>query len=223
VFVESEINEPGNRDGSTLLLEAAGRRSFSKEVLSLLLQKGADIRARTMDGSTCLHLCLKHLIGDSAIQPGFGKGMEEQQILMHLIEQGADIRARDNRGRTVSDVAYASRTIDWWPPAFPEGMAGSKTLMGCVRVDSSYVGDLWDSVLAAHGHDLDEFRRGRPRRPGFGGAYTRREFELLWAGREETCPYWDDAPYPPGEDVGQGADATGSAQAEDWDAEDDPW
>ena len=215
MFVDGEVNERSTTDGSTLLLEAATRRSFSKQVLSFLLTQGADIRARTIDGSTCLHVYLMHLIGDlmPQQQPVFSKGLEEQQILMDLVEKGADIHARDNYGRSVSDIAYQSRTFDWLP--FDTPREEEQLNYVSVRVQSGYVGDLWDSVLVSRGHDLMEFRGGHPRRPAYCESYTRQNFGMLWAGREEMCPYWDDMVYPKG--------VVGAEVKELLDEEDDPW
>lgn len=56
----------------------------------------------------------------------------------------------------------------------------------CVR------GDVWDFVLAVTGHGISEFRQGDRREAHYGTHYTRRDFEALWAGHEQLCPYYDD-------------------------------
>ncbi|KAH8900483.1 hypothetical protein GQ53DRAFT_757493 [Thozetella sp. PMI_491] len=64
----------------------------------------------------------------------------------------------------------------------------------------SYAGDLWDSVLQLHGHDIAAHRSltrtGRTAK--YNKRYSRFDFEALWEGREHFCPYWDDKPWPTG-------------------------
>jgi hypothetical protein len=64
-------------------------------------------------------------------------------------------------------------------------------------VVGSMTGDPWDSVLQTCGYDVSEFHQGYQRRAEYVGGYTREKFQALWIGRENQCPYWDDAPWPP--------------------------
>ncbi|KAM0562977.1 hypothetical protein ACHAPJ_001820 [Fusarium lateritium] len=58
-------------------------------------------------------------------------------------------------------------------------------------------GDVWDAALHICGYDIAQFRSYRRRRPRYVQGYTREDFEELWMGREDQCPYWDDKPWPP--------------------------
>lgn len=97
-------------------------------------------------------------------------------MLLLLIRAGADVSARRGDNISVSDLAYINRSVLHY------GSSGS------------YTGDLWDSVLSELGYDLAEFRAGYPRRAEYNKVYTRNHFEMLWDGREEFCPYYDDPP-----------------------------
>jgi ankyrin repeat protein len=56
----------------------------------LLLEKGADPRARKSDGTTPLHLA---------------SSREEAEVVRLLLKHGADVEAEDDYGRTAFDVA----------------------------------------------------------------------------------------------------------------------
>ncbi|KAK1759805.1 hypothetical protein QBC47DRAFT_116439 [Echria macrotheca] len=227
-FVDGLINDQehiGHISFEPMLFDVLQRQDVSKEVVRLLLQKGANTRAQTSKGSTCLHVYLQTLQGDSVT---FGQEtgcIEQQEVLRCLIEYGADVRAQDREGwqvgRKVSDVAYRKREVFKWSqtetPPSRESTALKKinSISMVTAVESSYVGDLWDSTLVACGYDLLEFRRFHSRRPAYGGRYTREIFERLWHGQEEKCPYWDDRVWPEG---GPDPDAM---EAED--DEEDPW
>ncbi|KAI9711511.1 MAG: hypothetical protein M1820_002074 [Bogoriella megaspora] len=93
---------------------------------------------------------------------------------------GADIDAVDDFGRSVTDMAYQS-VYD-----YPNWGGG-------------YRGDLWDAALLQCGYDVYERRLHHARTPQYDGMYRREDFERLWEGREELCPYFDDPPHwPPG-------------------------
>lgn len=142
---------------------------------------GADITSRGDRGRTCLHECIHYLFRAS--------NRVEYEAIRYLVSQGADPRAINNDGLSVSDYAYEMFTT--------------------YRIEikeSSYVGDLWDSVLQSCGYDIADFRCVHRQRKAryvdrFRGwkdryNYGRSNFEELWRGREQFCPYWDDEPWP---------------------------
>ncbi|KAH8893999.1 hypothetical protein GQ53DRAFT_821120 [Thozetella sp. PMI_491] len=96
---------------------------------------------------------------------------QEREVLMCFIQNGADVYDQDDCGLTASEYAYAN----YW--------------LG------SYAGDLWDSVLAACGYEVASFRVNHPRRSkyttAFSSCYTRDQFEIIWAGMEHLCPYYN--------------------------------
>ncbi|KAK8108967.1 hypothetical protein PG984_014768 [Apiospora sp. TS-2023a] len=152
------------------------------EELKTLVSMGADITARDNMGRSCWHMCIYNLHSPYS--------RREHDVVRYLISQGADPEAIDDHGFSVSDVAYETGLLRH---------DGTK--------ESSYAGDLWDSVLQSCGYNIVDFRcvhRQRKARyylnifPGFRGRYnyTEREFKELWRGREQFCPYWDDEPWP---------------------------
>ena len=139
-----------------------------REDIGLLLQNGANVHARNDMGRSCLHLLFidkkKNYLGDLTI------GMVE--TLKLLIAHGADVDSRDNEGKSVSEYAYSQqsgRSDDWY-------------------------GDVWDRALSSCGYDICTRRRGFPRKPFYDKDYTREDFEELWFGSEEICPYYHDPP-----------------------------
>ncbi|TRX90016.1 hypothetical protein FHL15_009117 [Xylaria flabelliformis] len=150
----------------------AGDRAV--EGLCKLLDAGANITVRDDQGQSCLHRCLRH----------FWAPLESKWIRKHfdvmqlLVTRGADVYALDNRGQSVCEVAYSQKELQY-------GRRGS------------YVGDLWDAVLRSCGHDVAEFRRDNQRRANYTDSYTRQDFETIWRGKEDQCPYWNDEPWPP--------------------------
>lgn len=104
---------------------------------------------------------------------------DELESAAFLIEKGIAVDAVDDKDRTVSMIAYA---LGW----------DSALRMG----NGSYRGDLWDAALALSGYDLAEFRSDFPRVARYDGRYTRANFEMLWRGIEDRCPYWDDRRWP---------------------------
>ena len=74
--------------GDTLLHEATIKGK--KEVVELLIAKGADINAKDKDGQTPLH---------AAVNGGY------KELAELLIARGADMNAKNNSGRTPLDLA----------------------------------------------------------------------------------------------------------------------
>lgn len=149
---------------------------FSREVLTVLLQRNANVRERDIRGETCLHHCFSRR-GWFNGWITFGKSECLQRILggvILLIEHGADVYAENDTGKSVSDLAYARHTYD-----------GHEKKVGCVR------GDVWDFALAMCGYSILDFRQGRIRDARYGASYTRQDFKKLWAGQEHLCPYYD--------------------------------
>jgi hypothetical protein len=88
----------------------------------------------------------------------------------YLVRSGADVDAVDYSGTSVSLQVYHKSS----------------------RRNSSFSGDLWDRVLAGAGFDVAPFRKlhGIQRRAWYNPWYTRRDFEAIWAGMTELCPYY---------------------------------
>ncbi len=143
---------------------------WSARSFTLLLQRGADIMGRDVEGETCLHHCLSCNWGNgtSSYIHQYSAG------IIVLIRYGADVYAKNIYDRSASDMAYADYPDD-------------STWVGCAR------GDVWDFCLAVTNHNVSEFRQGRSRKAYYGRRYTRRDFEGLWAGHEHLCPYYYDA------------------------------
>lgn len=99
----------------------------------------------------------------------------------YLVRRGADIDAVDDQGISVSVEAYA-----------PNRGLRRKECM------NSLGGDVWDRVLAGAGFDVAYFRtrHGIRRRARYHGQYSRRNFEAMWAGMTELCPYYHDVELP---------------------------
>ncbi|KAI1260067.1 hypothetical protein F5Y18DRAFT_270352 [Xylariaceae sp. FL1019] len=103
------------------------------------------------------------------------------KALIRLVQNGTDIFAVDKWGVTVSDIAYAE--------------------LVCYEFDNedslgSYRGDLFDALLSACHYSIADFRRNRPRIARYTEWYCRQDFEKLWEGREQLCPYWNDEVWP---------------------------
>ncbi|KAI5458952.1 hypothetical protein BGZ63DRAFT_426265 [Mariannaea sp. PMI_226] len=154
-----------------ILAEITGDDLLRRNFLDTLISMGADIRARTDKGESCLHICF--------ICISYFHDTSDVITLKWLVERGADPFAVDNGGVSVSDLAYsmgAEMGEDW----------------------GSYYGDLWDVVLHSCGYTISEFRSRQYRREAnYSRWYSRNDFESLWSGRETECPYWDDNPWPP--------------------------
>ncbi|KAF4947376.1 hypothetical protein FGADI_10447 [Fusarium gaditjirri] len=92
---------------------------------------------------------------------------------------GADLYAEDHEAFQPSDYAY------------------NATCKACYTFYNSAKGDVWDAALTYLGYDILKTRRHYPRKARYIGGYTRKDFEELWYGQEDNCPYWDDRPWPP--------------------------
>ncbi len=168
----------------------------SKEVLSLLLDRGANVLDLDSKGRNCLHLLFLRLHGGrDTVNP-----QQEVDAVAFLVSRGADVRATDCTGRSVSHVVY-SRT-DW------------DIYLGSFRRD------LWDFALATNNHDVRKVR-GNIRRVGWytpgkrRSHYTRARFRQLWAGHKGLCPYPEDL-----EDAGADESQDEAMEDEDGDRED---
>ncbi|KAJ3547985.1 hypothetical protein NM208_g1225 [Fusarium decemcellulare] len=173
----ADINTYRDSDGDTSFLIACRTRDYgyTKEVFHQVLELGANIHDRDRYGRSCLHICLErlHLPHESR---------EEFKTIRYLVQRGADIFATTDAGESVSDIAY--------------------TTWGRFSEATSYPGDLWDAVLSSCGYNIKDFRSGYQRKPRYSSEgehykYYRHNFEQLWKGREDQCPYWDDKPWPP--------------------------
>ena len=157
-------------DGESPLLLLCNFGYFNVAKFTLLLRRGATVYDRsTLEGKTCLHLCFV-LLGITKDDRGYIGDIRDG--LVYLIQQGADVRAKDKYGVSVSDEAYGVYTRNI-------------TLRSRIREN------IWDCVLTICGYDISDFRR-RPRRAIYSPAYSRMDFEELWAGYEHLCPYYDD-------------------------------
>jgi hypothetical protein len=135
--------------------------------MDVLLRRGSSIHARNNKGETCLHRYIQRARSCDT------SSFEEEPFRM-LIKNGADINACDNDNISVSQCAYSTSKYDW-----------SRRVGG-------YRGDLWDAILTEYGYDISKTRRGFPRKPNYTERYTRNDFERMWTGREELCPYYHD-------------------------------
>ena len=66
--------------------------STDPEVLSLLLEAGADVNARNVDGATALMMAAMH-------------GADSVEVINALIKAGADVNAKTEEGKTALDLA----------------------------------------------------------------------------------------------------------------------
>ncbi|KAG8667457.1 hypothetical protein FPOAC1_012288 [Fusarium poae] len=155
------------RNGMSPFLKACTRLDTNREIISHFLKMGACIDDRASDGATCLRLVLD--CTDSTIVAF--------ERLTLLLEHGADPFAEDNQGISISEAAYNKLGLR-------DEILGS-------------FGDVWDAALHVSGWDIRQFRTIRRRKPRYDSFYTRADFEELWRGREDECPYCDDRPWPP--------------------------
>ncbi|KAH7139703.1 hypothetical protein B0J13DRAFT_676911 [Dactylonectria estremocensis] len=140
--------------------------------ISFLLEKGCSVYDTADDGSNCLHVFFSS-------RPSLAVGYSWKEAIVYLIRHGADVCGRDHRGWSVTSLAYGEAFDD-----------------ECAQESGSYFGDLWDAVLDCCNRDILEFRKDHPRQARYSEEYKRADFEKLWEGREERCPYWDDNPWP---------------------------
>ncbi|KAK6837921.1 hypothetical protein PG990_014780 [Apiospora arundinis] len=181
-FARINAQLPG---GATPLLTCCKNASYGYDVdcFEAMVSLGADLTARDDMGRNCLHRCILYL---RLTKPS----TKEFEAIRYLVLKGANVNAVDNNGLSVSTYAYERILEHQW------------------MARSSYAGDLWDSVLQSCGYDIENFRCvHRQRKARYltrsGGyfqmyEYRRSDFEDLWRGREQFCPYWDDKPWPPG-------------------------
>uniref|UniRef100_A0A098DNM1 Azaphilone pigments biosynthesis cluster protein L N-terminal domain-containing protein n=1 Tax=Gibberella zeae (strain ATCC MYA-4620 / CBS 123657 / FGSC 9075 / NRRL 31084 / PH-1) TaxID=229533 RepID=A0A098DNM1_GIBZE len=155
------------RAGMSPFLKACTRLDRNKDIISHFLKIGACIDDRAPDGATCLRLVLECTTST----------IISFEHLVLLLEHEADPFAKDNEGTSISEVAYNRLGL-------------RDEILG------SY-GDVWDAALHVSGWDIRQFRTIRRREPRYDEFYTRADFEQLWRGREDECPYWDDIPWPP--------------------------
>lgn len=85
--------EKNNRSYLSEVMLCSAPLATRLEMLSLLLEKGADINQRTKEGTTVLFWCA--IRGDV-------------ECAKFLVERGADIRITSHRGETVVDRARAT-------------------------------------------------------------------------------------------------------------------
>ncbi|EMT66980.1 hypothetical protein FOC4_g10003519 [Fusarium odoratissimum] len=139
--------------------------------IQLLIKQGYDVNS-TFVGKGCLH----HLMDKILVWIEFLQ--EYLQLLMLLVEHGADVYSVDEDGYQAWHYAY------------------NVTCEACYLFSPSAKGDLWDAALSRFGYSIPETRKYYPRRARYTPNYTRKDFEMLWQGREHQCPYWDDRPWP---------------------------
>jgi len=149
---------------------AAGTAGQHVETIALFLRNGSNINERDNEGRNCLHILLSGHVRAPSVE-------DRKRPLTFLVAQGADVRARNKCGQSVSEIAYKKSCSE-----APVG---------------SYRGDLWDSVLDACGYDISEFRSTFRRKASYTSKYTREDFERLWEGREDRCPYYLDQSHWP--------------------------
>lgn len=134
----------------------------------LLIDAGADVHKRNDIGQTCLQRCVARACRP---QP------REWNPLLFLVRNGSKVRSIDNEGRSVREIAYESK-LNLWD----------------YHDTGSYKGDLLDVVLTRCGYDIRRMRQGFPRTPEYSTRYTRQVFQMMWEGKEQLCPYYDDPP-----------------------------
>ncbi|KAF2963833.1 hypothetical protein GQX73_g9743 [Xylaria multiplex] len=169
LFIDINDTIPDSTEPLLLVCRAFNYEDIAERVRKVL-DAGADVHLRNNNGQSCLHICLQNA-------RTYSKGSHDLirrqfHAIKLLIESGADVYAVDKFGKSVSESVYAD-TI------------------------SGFAGDLWDSVLQSCGYDIAEFRTNYKRSASYDENYSRRDFEVLWEGRKDQCPYWNDATWPP--------------------------
>ncbi|KAF7545330.1 hypothetical protein G7Z17_g9256 [Cylindrodendrum hubeiense] len=127
--------------------------------------------------------------GGASLRDHDTRGWSLLHMLIYLINHGADLHAEDHRGWSVSSMAYGE--------AFDRQ---------CANDLGSFFGDLWDAALDFCDHDILQFRKHHPRQANYCGGYNRADFEELWEGRAQRCPYWNDLPWPQADSEGRPQD-----------------
>ncbi|TXC07405.1 hypothetical protein FocTR4_00003344 [Fusarium oxysporum f. sp. cubense] len=154
-----------------LLAGSDSKPGQALQQIQLLIKQGYDVNS-TFVGKGCLH----HLMDKILVWIEFLQ--EYLQLLMLLVEHGADVYSVDEDGYQAWHYAY------------------NVTCEACYLFSPSAKGDLWDAALSRFGYSIPETRKYYPRRARYTPNYTRKDFEMLWQGREHQCPYWDDRPWP---------------------------
>jgi hypothetical protein len=161
----------------------------SKRNIAAILDLGIGINAETNDGWTCLGLFSRNLYDYSPhLYPLLAVDTiaKDLDALVFLLQAGADPHhAAGESPLTIYQEAFQCLCLDT-----------SCAIGNDIQPLGGYRGDIWDSALFLCGYDTKEFRAGYQRRPNYTSWYTREAFEVLWKGRENDCPYWDDSPWP---------------------------
>ncbi|KAK0736266.1 hypothetical protein B0T21DRAFT_177864 [Apiosordaria backusii] len=159
------------------------------EYFSILLARGSNVRARDVNGNTCLHLCFRGI----EIRANTRICLDQnRKALVYLIQHDADVFAVNYRGQSVSQVAYEKRLRN--RPLWSKNN-GYRCGWALIHEPGDGMrGDLWDLVLADCGFNIADFRtEAWPWRPSFTTSYTKEMFKALWEGQEHLCPYYDEA------------------------------
>ncbi|KAH8664540.1 hypothetical protein BX600DRAFT_301390 [Xylariales sp. PMI_506] len=184
-----------DKSGMTCLqvfLANLGGRSISIqtefEVLEVLLHAGADIEALVAPDISVSVSNTETVVtpGSSVSDSGIAAVVTPSSFISDLEAttnssvSGTDIEAVATPGRSVSAIAYRP-------------LIGTRSIK-----HGSYAGDLWDAILHKSGYSIAQYRRGFQRHPKYTRYYKRADFEALWQGRKNSCPYWNDEPCPLG-------------------------
>ncbi|TGJ81434.1 hypothetical protein E0Z10_g7345 [Xylaria hypoxylon] len=163
------------------------------ERICQVLDAGVNVHLHDYRGQSCLHTCLQ----TAKLQFRRSHNLIRSQFhaIKLLIERGANVYAVNLDGESVSELAYIE-------------MSGYSFCGGLV-------GDLWDAALQSCGYDIAKFRKYHKRKGYYTNHYPREAFEVLWEGREDQCPYWDDATWPPDEPEGLGGSLAIANMGED--------
>ncbi|RSL72941.1 hypothetical protein CEP53_000945 [Fusarium sp. AF-6] len=69
--------------------------------INLVVENGANPKAKNSLGHTCLHIVLESAAAGSPLQP-----KELRRVLVQLIKNGADVNATNHSGNSVTDLAF---------------------------------------------------------------------------------------------------------------------
>ncbi|KAI0540429.1 ankyrin repeat-containing domain protein [Xylaria digitata] len=169
LFIDINDTIPGSTEPLLLACRAFNYDDIAERVRRFL-DAGANVHLRNNSGQSCLHICLQN--ARTHLKASHDLIRSQFHAIKLLIERGADVYAVDKFGKSVSGSVYADMI-------------------------SGFAGGLWDSVLQSCGYGIAEFRKNYKRSASYDENYSRRGFEVLWEGREDQCPYWNDAAWPP--------------------------